>query len=128
MKKFLTYKKIMSLKLIKITCNLTGKSMSIYEDYYEKKIAQYGSRENLKKFYIQNKIINLIKSGHSIQDISNLLGFSINKDKIDYYSELVEFHRDKSLSAVIKESKTTFIETDSDVSDFINSWILYNNG
>lgn len=128
MRKFLTYKKIMSLKLIKITCNLTGKAMSIYEDYYAKKIAQYGSEENLKKFYIQNKIINLIKSGHSIQDISNLLGFSINKDKVDYYTELVEFHRDKSLSAVIKESKTTFIETDSDVSDFINSWILYNNG
>lgn len=128
MRKFLNYKKIMSQKLVKITCNLTGKTMSIYEDYYAKKVAQYDGEENLKKFYIQNKIINLIKTGHNIQDIANLLSFSINKDKVDYYAELVEFHRDKSLSAVIKESKTTFIETDSDVSDFINSWISYNNG
>jgi hypothetical protein len=102
--------------------------MAIYEDYYAKKVTQYGSEDNLKKFYIQNKIINLIKSGHNIQDIANLLSFSINKDKLNYYTELVDFHRDKSLSVVIKESKTTFMETDSDVSDFINSWITYNNG
>lgn len=128
MNKFLNYKKKMSQKLIKITCNLTGKTMAIYEDYYNKKIAQYGSEENLKKFYIQNKIINLIKTGRDIQDIANLFSFTINKDKADYYAELIEFHRDKSLSAVIKESKTTFMETDPDVSAFINSWISYNNG
>lgn len=113
----------MSQKLIKITCNLTGKSMSIYEDYYAKKVTQYEGEDNLKKFYIQNKIINLIKSGHNIEDISNSMGFKINKDKSEYYNELVDFHRGKSLSTVIKDSKTTFIETDPDVSEFINNWI-----
>lgn len=128
MKKFLNYKKKMSQKLIKITCNLTGKTMAIYEDYYSKKVLQYGSEEDLKKFYIQNKIISLIKSGHNIEDISNLFGFQINKEKINYYDELIAFHRGNSLSSVIKDSKTTFMETDPDVSDFINRWLNYNHG
>lgn len=118
----------MSQKLIKITCNLTGKSMSIYQDYYNKKVTQYGSEEELKKFYIQNKIISLIKSGHSIEDISNLLNFKINKENTEYYDELITFHRGNSLAASIKDSKTTFMETDRDVANFINNWVNYNHG
>lgn len=102
--------------------------MAIYEEYYAKKIAQYGSEDELNKFYIQNKIITLIKSGHDITDIANLLGFKVDKDKAEYYDELVKFHRGNSLASAIKESKTTFIETDKDVSTFINNWITYKNG
>ena len=45
----------MSQKLKKIKCNLTGKIIQIYKDYYDKKVAQYGGEELLEKFYIQNK-------------------------------------------------------------------------
>lgn len=123
MKLFLNYKKKMSPKLIKITCNLTGKTMSIYEDYYDKKVLQYEGEENLKKFYIQNKIISLIKGGHSIEDIANSIGFAINKDDSEYYNELINFHRGKSLTAIIKDTQSNFMETDSDVSEFITKWI-----
>ena len=112
-------------KLKKIKCNLTNKVLQIYEDYYEKKVAQYGGEENLNKFYIQNKIINLIKTGHSIDSIAQLFGFQIYKENLEYYNELIEFHRGKSLSSVIKDSTTTFMETDPQVKEFLNNWIEY---
>lgn len=127
MKRFLRYKKKMSQKLKKIKCNLTGKILQIYEDYYDKKVIQYGGEENLQKYYIQNKIITLIKSGHSIDSIAQLFGFQLHKESNEYYNELIEFHRGKSLSAVIKESTTTFMETDPLVKNFINNWLEYVN-
>jgi len=117
----------MSQKLRKIKCNLTGKVLQIYEDYYDKKVIQYDGEENLQKYYIQNKIITLIKSGHSIDSIAQLFGFQLHKENSEYYNELIEFHRGKSLSAVIKDSTTTFMETDPLVKNFINNWLEYVN-
>lgn len=117
----------MSQVLKKIKCNLTGKPLQIYEDYYNKKIAQYGSEENLHRYYLQNKIINLIKSGQAIDYIAELFGFEIFEDKTEFYKELIEFHRGRSLSSIIKDSTTTFVETDIEVKNFIKNWINYNN-
>lgn len=114
----------MSQKLIKIKCNLTGKEMAIYEDYYEKKILQYGDEEKLKNFYIQNKIITLIKSGHSIKNIAELLGFNYDENKKDYYKKLIEFHSGKKIYA---PSVSDEIQTDNSVSEFINRWVKFNN-
>ena len=83
---------------------------------------------NDKLYILQNKIINLIKSGQPIDYIAELFGFKIDNEKSEFYKELIEFHRGKSLSAVIKDSTTTFIETDDEVSNFIKNWINYNNG
>lgn len=127
MKQFLKFKKKMSQKLKKIKCNLTGKILQIYNDYYDKKVAQYNGEENLQKYYIQNKIITLIKSGHSIDSIAQLFGFEIHKENIKYYNELIEFHRSKNLSVAIKDSSTSFMETDPLVKNFINNWLEYVN-
>lgn len=116
----------MAQKLIKINCNLTGETLSIYEDYYNKKVKQYGSEEILQKFYIKNKIISLLNKGHNLQDISVLLGFTLDENKKDYYEELVKFHYNGSLIPKIKsDSKTTFVETDPEVKKFINNWKNY---
>lgn len=116
---------------IKIVCNLTGMKMGIYEDYYNKKIQQYGSEENLKKYYIQNKIITMIRRGRSIEDLAALFGFKLDESKRDYYNELIEFHNKDNKSmikqTVKKESKTTFVETDASVKDLINRWKNGNN-
>lgn len=117
----------MSQKLKKIRCNLTGKVLQIYEDYYNKKIAQYEGEENLQKFYIQNKIIALIKTGHSIESIAQLFGFETQKEKSEYYNELIEFHRGKNLLTTFKDTSTTFKETNPLVKKFINNWLEYVN-
>ena len=116
-------------KRIKLVCNLTGVAMSIDEDYYAKKVKQYESEDNLKKFYIQNKIITMIKKGRSIEDLAALFGFSVDSEKIGYYNELVAFHnKDNSmLKHPKKESKTTITETDERVKNLINKWKDANN-
>lgn len=116
-------------KRIKLVCNLTGVAMSIDEDYYAKKVKQYESEDNLKKFYIQNKIITMIKKGRSIEDLAALFGFAVDSEKIGYYNELVAFHnKDNSmLKQPKKESKTTITETDERVKNLINKWKDANN-
>lgn len=116
-------------KRIKLVCNLTGAAMSIDEDYYAKKVKQYENEDNLKKFYIQNKIITMIKKGRSIEDLAALFGFSVDSEKIEYYNELVAFHnKDNSmLKQSKKESKTTITETDERVKNLINKWKDANN-
>lgn len=116
-------------KRIKLVCNLTGVAMSIDEDYYAKKVKQYESEDNLKNFYIQNKIITMIKKGRSIEDLAALFGFSVDSEKIGYYNELVAFHnKDNSmLKQPKKESKTTITETDERVKNLINKWKDANN-
>lgn len=109
--------------LKKITCNLTGKTIQIYEDYYNKKIKQYGSEENLLKYYVQNKIINLIKTGHSFEHIAELFNFNYDSNQISFYKELTDFH--KGSHFIYEPSK--FIETDEEVSIFIKNWLNYNN-
>ena len=116
----------MSQKLKKIKCNLTGKVIQIYEDYYKKKVEQYGSEELLEKFYIQKKIISLIKNGQDINAISNLFNFEICEDKIPYYKELINFHTKNKYLNLNKDNLISFDETDENVKKFINNWIEYN--
>lgn len=115
----------MTPKLKKIKCNLSNKVISIYEDYYNKKIAQYGNEENLKKYYIQSKIISLIKSGHSIKNIAELIGFEYNPEKEDYYKELIKFYRGNILEVQNKNTD----DTDEEIIDFIRRWekFIHNN-
>lgn len=113
-------------KCVKLVCNLTNTSMGIYEDYYNKKVEQYGNEDNLKKYYIQNKIIRMIRKGTSIEDLAKLFNFELDESKKSYYSELIDFHT-KNNSSILKvqpkkESKTTFIETDERVKTLINKW------
>lgn len=127
MKKSLNYSEKMKEKLVKIKCNLTDKVYSFYESYYNQKINQYGSEENLKKFYIQNKIISFIKRGHDIYSIGELFGFNTDSNNEEYYKELIGFHR-KNLVQYNVNEKVTFIETDPEVTNLIKNWIKYNNG
>lgn len=112
--------------MIKIKCNLTGDVLSVNEENYAKKVKQYGSEDTLTKFYIKNKIIKLLNKGHGLQDISVLLGFTLDENKKDYYEELVKYHYNGTLIPKSHtESKTTFIETHPKVKEFITNWKNY---
>lgn len=123
----LVYNGIMA-KNIKLTCNLTGDFRYVSEELHEKLANQYGSIENLERYYVKKEISLLIKRGSSIHDISVLHGFEYNKDKESYYEELVQFHgKEELVKLERKESKTHTIETDEDVSAFIEAWKVNNN-
>lgn len=112
---------VVESKLKTLTCNLTGDKVSIYPDYYEKKIVQYGSEEKLHRLYISYKIITLLRRGYSLESISKSHGFELDDSKEDYYKELIDFY--KNNNALIKTSnkdvKVSFLKTDPAVKDFI---------
>lgn len=117
-------------KTVKITCNLSGYSQGIQRDYYKKKIDQYGSEENLLKFYVQNKIIGMINKGYKLLDISKLLGFELDESKEEYYNELTDFHTKNNKLELLPtpqqdKNSNTFSKTDDDVLEFINGWKNY---
>lgn len=109
-------------KLLTLTCNLTGDKLSIYPEYYASKIKQYGSEENLKKYYISFKIITLLKRGYSLESIASSAGFELDESKLDYYTELVKFHKSNNALVPIKDkdAKISFLKTDPKVKDLIS--------
>lgn len=115
-------------KNIKLTCNLTGDSRYVSEEAYEKLTKTYGSEQKLEKYYIKKEISLLIKRGTRIFDISTLHSFEYDKEKEDYYKELVQFHgKQQPVKLKRKQSRTNFVETDKEVSAFIEAWKLNNN-
>lgn len=107
---------------------MTGDFRYVSEELYEKLAKQYGSVENLEKFYVKKEISLLIKRGSQILDISVLHDFEYDKEKEAFYEELVQFHgKEELVKLERKESKTHTIETDEDVAEFINAWKVNNN-
>lgn len=108
-------------KLVKLVCNLTGETLSIAPDYYEKKIKQYGSEENLKKYYLQSKIIKMIQRGHTLEALADTFGFQLDPVKEDYYKELIDYHKQGTSPLKLNQSETkvSFLKTDEGVKDFL---------
>lgn len=105
--------------MTKLTCNLTGKSTSLSPENYEKNVKLYGSEENLKKFYIQQKFIKLLNKGNSLEAIANTFGLNLDPAKADFYKELVDFHRQDKKSVNAVETKVNFLKTDEKVLIFL---------
>jgi hypothetical protein len=57
----------------KLKCIITGKSITVSDEYYQKKIKDFGSIEKLDKFYTCRQAKNLLKRGYTIIEVHNLL-------------------------------------------------------
>lgn len=57
----------------KITCVVTGKTTTVSDIYYEKKLSEYGGIDGLSKLYTSREARTLIKRGYSIDECRNLL-------------------------------------------------------
>ena len=57
----------------KLSCVLTGKTITVSNEYYDKKVSEYGSEEKLNSLYVSRQVKNLLKRGYKIKEIKNLL-------------------------------------------------------
>lgn len=108
-----------------ITCNLSGEAVRLTEAQLLKQLDYYETKELLEKFFIKRNLVSMIKKGHSILEISKINGFQYNEEKKDYYNELITFHVQRKNSRKkneVTESKTTQMETDKEVKNFISKW------
>jgi hypothetical protein len=88
----------------KLICVITGRSITINKDYYQKKVEEFEGAQNLENRYVCKYAKNLLKKGYSVDDIRNMLklnGADLPKiEKID-------------LDAITKNLRTNIIDLEN---------------
>lgn len=69
----------------KISCIITGKVTTVSNEYYDKKIADFGSEEKFNSLYVSRQAKSLLKRGYKIKEIRNLL--KVNLEDLPEISE-----------------------------------------
>ena len=107
-----------------VICLITGKKIIFSQEYFNKRAEEYGSVENLKKYFILKKAKNLLVRGYNVKEIRNILNVD-NKNLLDENSQdvknVVNYH--VAQSSLIKKTVQTFDinKSDPDVAVFINN-------
>lgn len=111
-----------------VVCPITGQSLILGKDYFLKKIDEYGSEENLKKYYISKKAKKLLLRGYSVDEIRKILTVdesSLPSSTTSSLKEVVDHHSQEKGKGINKrlESNLNFImqTSDEDVVEFINN-------
>lgn len=66
-----------------LTCVITGKKHYVYGPSFEKKIAKFGSLEELAKHFISSKAKKLLKQGLSQQEVRDKLKIKTKLPEVD---------------------------------------------
>jgi 2C-methyl-D-erythritol 2,4-cyclodiphosphate synthase len=112
----------------KITCKVTGKSYTYGVDYFNTKVQEYKTIENLKAHFITRKVKTLIQRGYNVTEIRNMLSVdssNLEDAESDSMKETLEYHRDISEPNIKRSINSTLNFTDHksdpDVAIFINT-------
>lgn len=108
----------------KLSCIITGKTITVGNDYYDKKVTQFGSEDKLKSLYVSRQAKNLLKRGYKIKEIRNLL--KIDDDNLQDIS-------DKVIKEILKTDDEESInyenlsikKSDPEVDNYINTLRSY---
>lgn len=57
----------------KLSCVITGKTITVGNEYYDKKVSQFGSPEKVNSLYVSRQAKNLLKRGYKVKEIRELL-------------------------------------------------------
>ena len=115
----------------KITCVITGKPTVYSGDFLQKKITEYGSEENLIKFYICREVKSFLKKGYAPIDIRKIMNVEDTTPLPD--QEIVDHITEQySKPTLIKDRPRfnealtgfTYNKSDPDVEFFINEYII----
>jgi hypothetical protein len=104
----------------KLCCIVTGKCITVTEEYYQKKVSEFGNENDLIGSYICRQAKGLLKRGYKIKEVRDLL-------KIDT-SKVKEF-TDKEISNILKKDKSEEVnfdnintkKSDADVVEYIEN-------
>ena len=60
----------------KLTCIITGKSITVGNDYFDKKVKDFGTEERFPSLYVSRQAKGLLKRGYKVKEIRELLKIS----------------------------------------------------
>jgi len=99
----------------KLTCVVTGKSIIVGNDYYQKKLSQFGSEQFINDLYVSRQVKSLLKRGYKIQEVRDLLKINPTdkglkpSDEIDL-KKILKIDDDSSEIDNIKKSDPDVVE------------------
>jgi len=115
----------------KINCVVTGKPTVYSGDFLQKKIDEYGSGDNLIKYYICREVKAFLKKGYKCRDIRKVLNVC---DDVPYPDEdIIAYIQEKfGKKSILSDHPSfnsmltgfTYNKTDSDVEQFIKDYII----
>jgi hypothetical protein len=94
----------------KLICIVTGKSITVSNEYYDKKVCEYGSEETFNSLYTSRQAKSLLKRGYKIKEIRDLL--KIASDLPEICDKVV-----KQIISVKDDESTTYENTSIKKSD-----------
>jgi hypothetical protein len=110
-----------------LQCLVTGNKYTFGKEYFAKKVEEFESEENLKRFFITKKAKTYLNKGYSVQEIRKILGVEDggipHADSQDI-KDLIDFHKLRNVGSRKKVSNTYNFAThksDSAVAEFINN-------
>jgi hypothetical protein len=117
----------------KVMCLITGQTVIMGKDYFLKKVQEYGSEDNLKKYYISKKARSLIRRGYTVNEMRKILNIvepNLPGENEQSIKDIISYHStDKqTISTKRLQSAQNFImsTSDEDVKEFINNIINLN--
>lgn len=104
----------------KLTCIITGKTITVSNEYYNKKITDFGSEEKFNTLYVSRQVKSLLKRGYKVKEIKDLLKIE-RLDLPDISDKLVkEILNTKDDDYTVQEG-TSIKKSDDDVIEYISS-------
>ena len=123
------YNKIMAKR--NLTCIVTGNKYTFAKDYYDKKVEEYTSEDNLRNYFITKKAKTYLNKGYSVREIRNMLNVgdhNLPGPESERIIELIDFHKVKDYTKnkrIFSTLNFATYKSDPNVTKFINNIKTY---
>ena len=107
-----------------VLCLISGNKYIFSEQYYKKKIEEYGDVETLNKYFITKKVKSLLSRGYGVREIRNILNVDVQglpDDTSQTIKDIVTYHSVKKEASNKKIPSFIKNKSDNDVAEFINN-------
>ena len=101
----------------KLSCIITGKTIVINDDYYQKKVREFGSEDDLAQRYTCRQAKNLLIRGYSVEEIRTLL--KVEKKMSTISEETIKVIRQENSDDNVVFDAVSIKKSDPEVAAFI---------
>lgn len=102
----------------KLECVVSGKTITVSDEYFMKKVEDFGSEERVSTHYVSRQVKNLLKRGYKVKEIRELLKVSRTNEVADStIKEILNLKDEDSLNLDKVGVKTS----DPEVTAFVNT-------
>lgn len=104
----------------KLTCIVTGKTITVGNEYYDKKVSQFGNEDKFNSLYVSRQVKSLLKRGYKVKEIKDLL--KVERDDLpEITDKIVKEIMKTNDEDIISSESTSMKKSDPEVTEYINN-------